>query len=204
VLVELTSLRVKRDGRTICQLEELSIESGDRIAIRGANGSGKTTLLRVLAGLEEPDEGRCKLGVPRRDVVFVHQAPILLRGTVLDNVLYGLRGRGLSRGQRFDRARRWLEAAGAEDLARARSDRLSGGELKRVALARALAVEPALLLLDEPFSDLDEAGIASTLGALSASRASAVVLTSPLAPPRGLEAHELHLGRAAPPHEPSL
>ena len=137
-------------------------------AILGPNGSGKSTLLSALAGLEAIDSGRISLDdavlddpdagtfVPaqRRRIGMVFQDLLLFPHLdVLDNVAFGPRSRGLDDPR--ERARTWLERLGGEDLADRRPGSLSGGQAQRVAMARALATEPALLLLDEPLAALD-------------------------------------------------
>jgi molybdate transport system ATP-binding protein len=153
------------------QLEaELSVPPGEVVALVGPNGAGKTTLLRVLAGLLVPSDGRVVLDgavledttagihVPpeERPVGFVFQDYLLFPHlTALENVAFGLRSRGVPRGEARRRAAEWLERVGLDGLAGARPRALSGGQAQRVALARALATEPRLLLLDEPLAALD-------------------------------------------------
>ncbi|WP_049623099.1 sulfate/molybdate ABC transporter ATP-binding protein [Frateuria defendens] len=146
----------------------LDIADGEFVALLGPSGSGKTTLLRILAGLDDPDEGRVRrdgedlLALDARErhvgLVFQHYA-LFAHMTVADNVAFGLRVR--PRSQRP--ARREIAARVAELLKRVQLEgyerrypaQLSGGQRQRVALARALAIEPSLLLLDEPFGALD-------------------------------------------------
>jgi sulfate/thiosulfate transport system ATP-binding protein len=144
---------------------DLDIRPGELMALLGPSGSGKTTLLRVIAGLEIPDRGRVLFGeldatnlaVQHRGVGFVFQHYALFKHlTVFDNVAYGLRIR--QRRQAADIARRvhdLLELMQLSGLERRFPAQLSGGQRQRAALARALAVEPRVLLLDEPFGALD-------------------------------------------------
>lgn len=144
-----------RFGR-VCALSlpELEIADGERLGIRGHNGSGKSTLLRILASLLHPTSGTVEGLPPPGRAVLVHQRPYLLRGTAQDNVAYALRLHQRPTTEATD----WLERLGADHLADQQANTLSGGERRRVALARALATHPDLLLLDEPFAALDEPG----------------------------------------------
>ncbi|KSV70557.1 sulfonate ABC transporter ATP-binding protein [Sinorhizobium sp. GW3] len=139
----------------------LNIRSGETLAIVGASGSGKTTLLRVLAGLEDPDagevliDGKLTRGVGTDRAVIFQEPRLLPWLTVLDNVGFGLETRGLSRGQARDRARRYVQLVGLQQFEDAYPRQLSGGMAQRVGIARALAVQPEILLLDEPLGALD-------------------------------------------------
>lgn len=146
------------------------IGDGEVVALLGPNGSGKTTALLALAGLLALDaghvniDGEClddpSLGVfvspDKRPVSVVFQDYLLFPHlTVADNIGFGLRARGRSKDEARREASRWLERFGLTDKADAKPSRLSGGQAQRVAVARALAPEPRLLLLDEPFAALD-------------------------------------------------
>lgn len=149
-------------GRQLTVLKELDleIEAGECLAIVGASGSGKTTLLRVLAGLETADRGTVTIdgeplrGVgPERAVIF--QEPRLLPWlTVLENVTFGLEVRGEAAHAR-ERALRAIKLVGLDEFAEAYPRQLSGGMAQRVGIARALSVQPGILLLDEPLGALD-------------------------------------------------
>jgi molybdate transport system ATP-binding protein len=153
------------------QLEAaLAVRPGEAVGLLGPNGAGKTTLLRLLAGLLAPDAGRVVLDgtvlddttagihVPPegRSVGFVFQDYLLFPHlSALENVAFGLRSRGMPKAQARRQAAEWLERVGLDGLSAARPRSLSGGQAQRVALARCLATEPRLLLLDEPLAALD-------------------------------------------------
>ncbi len=161
-LLDLQGIAVDAGERTILELAQLTVEPGETLAILGANGAGKSTLLRVAGGLRRPTRGAVLLhgraaapGQLRDAGAAVLQRPLLRRGSVRANVETGLRFKRVAAPQRRQRTAQWLERLGLEQLADQAADRLSGGEAQRVSLARALALAPQLLLLDEPFSALD-------------------------------------------------
>lgn len=195
-VIELSDLKVTKNGTTICAIDQLSVAAGSCVAIEGENGSGKSTLLRVLAGLEKEIEGSCEVQIPPGDRVYVHQQPFLFRGNVLSNVMYGLRARGVGGAECQRRARAWMDRTGVLALAESPGAHLSGGERKRTALARALAVEPKLLLLDEPLADLDDDGMGRVLDALGELSETTVVVASPTSPPDGLVTERVVLNTA--------
>jgi ABC-type Fe3+/spermidine/putrescine transport system ATPase subunit len=141
------------DGFTL-RVPELSLHAGEALAVLGPNGSGKSTLLRALAGLLPLRAG--EIEGSEREAALVFQRPLVVAGSVAHNAELPLWARGVARGERRRRAEQALAAFGIAPLARRRADTLSGGELRRLALARAFVSRPELLLLDEPFDDLDE------------------------------------------------
>jgi len=153
------------DGAPALQVERLEIETGAVTAVTGPNGAGKSTLLNLLAFLEGPTAGTIRFAgravgpgtqaALRRRVGLVPQNPYLLRGTVADNVTLGLKLRGVPERAREAAARDAMERLGLVPLAGRPARRLSGGEAQKVAIARALALSPEVLLLDEPFTYLD-------------------------------------------------
>jgi tungstate transport system ATP-binding protein len=170
-MLSATHLRHTYGGRPVLTVERLTLERGSITALAGPNGSGKSTLLRVLAFLERPASGTITLdGVAvrssgayrraRRRVTLVEQVPYLFSASVLDNVVYGLRLRGLARPDAQARAGQALERVQSAGLARRHAWELSEGERQRVALARALALDPDVLLLDEPAGAVDRAAAA--------------------------------------------
>ena len=185
-VIEITNLRVRRAGKTICQVPTLVVPPGSRLAVLGPNGSGKSTLLRLIAGLEREYEGRCEVAVGWRQRTYVHQSPYLFRGTVLANVTFGLRAGGHRRRPAARAARRWLDRLGVAHLAGRHVAQLSGGELRRVALARALAIQPQLLLLDEPLADLDGDGVEAVCRVLAELPDVTMLIASPTPLPDNL------------------
>jgi molybdopterin-binding protein len=135
------------------------IERGEVFAILGPNGSGKSTLMRILASLEEPSSGELLLDGAstdwRRRVTLVFQRTVILRGSVHDNVAYGLRQRDSSKEEIDEKVVKALRLMGLEYLAARRAKSLSGGERQRLSIARAIVLETDLLLLDEPTVNLD-------------------------------------------------
>lgn len=182
-LVRIANLDVVRGGKSICVMEELVISSGERILLTGSNGSGKTTLMRVIAGLEQELVGEVSFAIPQIERIYVHQSPLLFRGTVLFNSMYALKARGGNSEESTAIARQWLKRFGVDHFANVSSRRLSGGERRRVSLARAFAVRPAMLLLDEPFSDLDEAGQECLLNSIEEATETTFLIASPVPVP---------------------
>jgi tungstate transport system ATP-binding protein len=144
----------------------LTLAAGDLIVLTGDNGSGKTTLLKMLAGLERGDRLRLAFdgldatagNYPRelrRSIVYVHQHPYLFNTSIAENIRYGLRLRGMGADERERRVQSAIAWAGVAHLLDVAPKRLSGGEKQRVALARARALEPRVLLVDEPTASLD-------------------------------------------------
>lgn len=162
--VSLSGVSKAFGGRTVLNGLNLDLVQGEMIALLGPSGCGKTTTLRVLAGLEQPDDGRVRIAgkdvtrEPARSrnigVVFQHYS-LFPHLTASENVAYGLRIRRLARSKRTQRAVELLELVDLAEHADKFPHQLSGGQQQRVALARALAIQPQLLLLDEPLSALD-------------------------------------------------
>jgi NitT/TauT family transport system ATP-binding protein len=159
--IEGLSLTFERDGQRTQVLRglDLNIPRGAFVAIVGSSGVGKSTLLRVLIGLAKASGGTVRISTvsaQRQPVALVFQDSRLLPWRrVVDNVAFGLEGRGLSKPERRQKALAALQIVGLADLANRWPHQLSGGQRQRVSLARALAVEPEVLLMDEPFSALD-------------------------------------------------
>ena len=153
------------DGTLVLDGLTLEVDDGEIVALLGPSGSGKSTLLRVVAGIVQPDRGSVSIGgsdvtsVPthRRGVGMVFQDEQLFPHLdVGANVAFGLRMAGVPKAERQARVEELLELVGLDGFGGRSIERLSGGEAKRVALARSLAPAPAVLLLDEPLSGLDQ------------------------------------------------
>ncbi|GAA1210400.1 ABC transporter ATP-binding protein [Pseudonocardia alaniniphila] len=138
------------DGRTVLDDVDLDIAAGEFVALLGRSGSGKSTLLRALAELDDGVAGSGELRVPAERAVVFQDSRLLPWARVLDNVVLGLGGPDARR-----RGSAALDEVGLSGRERAWPNELSGGEQQRVALARSLVREPALLLADEPFGALD-------------------------------------------------
>ena len=165
-MLRITDLIVVRGAARVLDGVSLTVEKGERVSLHGPSGCGKSTLLHAVAGLIDVERGTIVMA--DRDITRV---PAHLRGvglvfqddrlfphfTVGENVSYSLRVRGVDKKQRKSAADAWLERVGLAGFAGRQVDSLSGGESKRVALARALAAEPSVVLLDEPLTGLDDA-----------------------------------------------
>ena len=197
-MIEIHDLQVRKGDRAICTVPRFSAKPGEQIAVVGANGSGKSTLLRVLAGLELKFEGKVDVACSRLDRVLVQQSPVLFRGTVESNVRYGLRARGLASSEADARVREWMQRFGLEQIQSATVANLSGGERRRVALARALVLRPALLLLDEPASDLDADGRRNLQEVLAGESGMTMVVAAPEAESTLLDDPQCYPVSAAP------
>src|SRR6267143_645220 len=184
-MLELVGVRHRYNGRVVLDIARFAVSPGAGVAIVGPNGSGKSTLLRLRALLERPSEGEVRLGGVvvaggkaaragagvRRRITVVEQRPVLLRGTVRENLEFGLQVRRIGRTEVNSRVDSVAARLAITPLLQRRRHELSDGEVQRVAVARALAVEPDVLLLDEPASSADRAAAQTLYRALTEERA---------------------------------
>ncbi|MFZ3062672.1 MAG: ABC transporter ATP-binding protein, partial [Actinomycetota bacterium] len=165
-LLETENLVHSYNEKNVLNISALRVDEGEIFALLGPTGAGKSTFLRVLNFLERPVEGvikwrgkavaslRDRLAL-RRKMAMAFQEPLLFNTSVFNNVAYGLRVRGFSKGEIREEVGRTLRLFAIDRLAGRHVRQLSGGEAQRVALARALVIKPELLLLDEPLASLD-------------------------------------------------
>jgi len=166
-IFRIENLRKYYDNKLVLDIPHLELETGKIYAVVGPNGAGKTTLLNILAGLDEPVDGKiifqgqvidCKSNIItdiRRHITMVMQDPILFRTTVEKNVAYGLRVRSMDKKARNEKVIESLKMVGLSGFEKRKAYQLSAGETRRVALARALVLNPKVLLLDEPTANID-------------------------------------------------
>ena len=203
--LQLRDVSYTAGGRTILDRINTQIAAGPRTVILGANGAGKSVLMRLCHGLLKPSSGSVEWAEaelrrePRRQAM-VFQRPVMLRRSALANVTYALKVAGLPRQERMLRARGALESVGLLGLADHPARVLSGGEQQRLALARAWALRPEVLFLDEPTANLDPSAtreVESIIGAIHAVGTKLVMTTHNLGQARRLadEVLFLHQGR---------
>ncbi|MEO5675937.1 MAG: ABC transporter ATP-binding protein [Usitatibacter sp.] len=205
-------------GAALLDSIDLDVAAGEWVAIVGESGSGKSTLLNAVAGLEPPDRGTVRLDGRaldysddeslalwrRRNVGFVFQAFHLLPYlSVAENVALPLALLGKSKRERAVRSEQLLQAVGLPGFGNRRPGTLSGGEMQRAAIARALAHQPRLLIADEPTGNLDAGNAAAVLDCLAdavkrAGAAALMVTHSPVAAARADRVLRLAGGRLAP------
>ena len=160
----LKDLTIHYGRQAVVQDFNLAIGNGEMVALLGPSGAGKTTILKVVAGLLAPTRGEIIIDgqavndrpPEKRDAVMVFQKPLLFPFmNVAQNIAFGLKMRGEGAARRSGAVARILALTRLEGLGRRKVHELSGGQQQRVALARALVLEPAILLMDEPLSNLD-------------------------------------------------
>ena len=158
-ILTLQGVVVRKRGKVLLGPTDITINSNGFSVVMGPNGSGKTTLLRLLHGLEKTKAGsiirtdESHINSNKQAIVF--QTPTLLRRDVISNLIYPLAIKGVQKREALLKAESWLDRVGLTKLTNAEAHLLSGGEKQKLALARALIVEPNILLLDEPTTNLD-------------------------------------------------
>lgn len=165
-VIEIQDMTLVLGGRNILNIPYFSVEAEEAISLMGPNGAGKSSLMLIMAALLEPTTGSIRLFGNkvkeqtlldlRRRMAMVFQKPMMLDLTVLENVEVGLKFRNMKRRERQRQVEPWLEKLNIAHLARQRARSLSGGEAQRVAIAQALVLQPEIIFLDEPFSNLDK------------------------------------------------
>ncbi|MCA3262419.1 MAG: ATP-binding cassette domain-containing protein [Telmatospirillum sp.] len=199
--LELVHVRLAIGDTLIADDFTLTLAAGAPTIVVGANGAGKSTLLRLCHGLAAPSAGTIAWARdPKGHQAMVFQRPSMLRRSALANVAYGLKLRGVPRGVRTEIARDRLRRVGLEAIAERPARVLSGGEQARVALARAWALDPQILFLDEPTANLDPAAtraLEDILGDMAEEGTKIVMTTHNLGQARRLGADIvfLHRGR---------
>jgi tungstate transport system ATP-binding protein len=165
-LMKIDNIILRRGGATVLDIPELHVRQGRILALIGPNGAGKSTLLLMLAGLLKPQQGkiyfqgmpvesRADLAMLRRKVSVVFQEPLLLNSSVFENVALGLKFRHIKNEEIKTRVQKALDYFGISQIEKRSAKTLSGGEARRVSLARAFAIKPQIILLDEAFNSLD-------------------------------------------------
>jgi len=191
-MYRLQSIRKRYGSNIALDVEELTIAEGRLYTLTGANGAGKSTLLSILAFLTPPTSGEIfyagnrvdwnhgSVEEYRRKVTLLHQSPYLFGGSVHDNVAFGLKIRGIPGAEQRRIVDRALDGVGLQGFRDRKARELSGGEAQRVAMARALALNPEVLLLDEPLANIDRgtAGLLETVIASLPARGTTVVMTT--------------------------
>lgn len=155
-MIVFESVTKRFDSLVVLEGFDLRIGPGEIVGIVGPSGVGKTTILKLVTGITTPEEGR--VTVAEGTLAYVFQEPRLLPWrTALDNVAVALRAKGVGKVEARAEAARWLERVGLKGFEDYHPEELSGGMAQRVSIARAFATEPRILLLDEPFSNMDAA-----------------------------------------------
>jgi tungstate transport system ATP-binding protein len=191
-MYRLQSIRKCYGSNVALDIEELTIAEGRLYTLTGANGAGKSTLLSILAFLSPPTSGEIfyagervdrnhgPVEEYRRKVTLLHQSPYLFGGSVDDNVAFGLKVRDIRGEERRRRIDEALDVVGLRGFRDRKARELSGGEAQRVAMARALALKPEVLLLDEPLANIDRetTGLFETVIASLPAQGTTVVMTT--------------------------
>ncbi len=185
-ILRVDKLQKSYKGRMVVDKVSLSIEQGEVVGLLGPNGAGKTTSFRMIVGLIAPDSGSVLLNEKditnepmyrraRMGISYLPQEPSVFRKlTVEDNILAILQTLPLSRRERRERLDELISSLGLETVRRSDGYQLSGGERRRVEIARSLVISPSFLLLDEPFSGIDPKQVIELQGIISSLRASGI------------------------------
>ena len=204
--IEAHNLTKNFDGLPALNRVSVRGEYGIITAIVGVNGSGKTTLLRLLAGLDVPNEGKIlidkKVSTPeelRGHCTMVFQKSIMLGGKVYDNIAYGLQVNKVSRREIPERVKSALAFVNLDGFEKRKARKLSSGEQQRVSLARALALERSVLLIDEPTANLDPANSVNIERSIREAADSRVIIltTHNLAQARRMAHYTVHIYRGS-------
>lgn len=165
-IIEIKNMKWVKHDQIILNIPCFSLEENQSVSLMGHNGAGKSSLLFIMAGLQNPTSGTVSIfgrnlkEIPplelHRRVAMVFQKPMMLNLSVMENLELGLRFRGMKPKERAIKIEPWLEIMRLTHLVKRRARSLSGGEAQRVAIVQALVVEPEILLLDEPFANLDK------------------------------------------------
>ena len=191
-MYRLQSIRKCYGSNVALDIEELTIGEGRLYTLTGANGAGKSTLLSILAFLAPPTSGEIfyagkrvdrdhgSVEEYRRKVTLLHQSPYLFGGSVDDNVAFGLKVRGIRGEEQRRRIDEALDVVGLRGFRDRKARELSGGEAQRAAMARALALKPEVLLLDEPLANIDRetTGLLEAVIASLPAQGTTVVMTT--------------------------
>ena len=173
--LSLDGATTSRRGKRLVGPVDLKISGGRTTAVIGPNGAGKTSLLRLMHGTARLNAGRidwaCPTDLARHHQAFVFQRPIMLRRSVEDNLIYPLVLRGARKKETKTAAKTWAQRVGLDQLMQRSATVLSGGEQQKLAIARALIIEPALVFLDEPTASLDGRSVREIEAILSDARA---------------------------------
>jgi NitT/TauT family transport system ATP-binding protein len=155
-MLRVTDLALSYGATPVLEGVSMEVEDGEFVSLVGPSGSGKSTILRAVIGLQAPSAGNVELTIDKQKIGFLFQDDALLPWRrAAENVALGLKLRGMAKADAMTLANEWLSRLGLENLGHRYPRELSGGQRKRVALAQVLALEPQLLLMDEPFSALD-------------------------------------------------
>jgi len=218
-MYRLDSIRKCYGSIVALDIDELTLGEGRLYTLTGPNGAGKSTLLNLLAFLSPPTSGEIfysgkrvdwnhgSMEEHRRKVTLLHQSPYLFEGTVYDNVAFGLKARGIQGEAQRRRVDKALDGVGLQGFRDRKARELSGGEAQRVAMARALALEPEVLLLDEPLANIDRettGSLETVIASLPARGTTVVLITHDPDQPDRLNGESILLegGRVAIPHPP--